>query len=124
MLKICAVCRVKNYACLAFSTNLVRYIIVWQNPDVKLKDGTKSIPGRMRAGRSRAQIQPGKAEMWNGSGDGEAGRYSCACGCSVHSAAESAKDSVCFFTISGLATRLFATVRKTESCSVDIIIKG
>ena len=43
MLKICAVCRVKNYACLAFSTNLVRYIIVWQNPDVKLKDGTKSI---------------------------------------------------------------------------------
>ena len=97
MLKICAVCRVKNYACLAFSTNLVRYIIVWQNPDVKLKDGTKSIPGRMRAGRSRAQIQPGKVEMWNRSGDGEAGRYSCACGCSVHSAAESAKDSVRFF---------------------------
>ena len=93
---------------------------MWQNPDVKLKDGTKSIPGRMRAGRSRAQIQPGKAEMWNGSGDGEAGRYSCACGCSVHSAAESAKDSVCFFTISGLAARLFATVRKTEGCSVDI----
>ena len=51
------------------------------------------LPGRMRAGRSRTQIQPGKAEMWNGSGDGEAGRYSCACGCSVHSAAESAKDS-------------------------------
>ena len=96
---------------------------MWQNPDVKLKDGTKFIPGRMRAGRSRAQIQPGKAEMWNGSGDGEAGRYSCACGCSVHSAAESAKDSVCFFTISGLAARLFATVRKTEGCSVDIIIK-
>ena len=75
----------------------------------------------MRAGRSRTQIQPGKAEMWNGSGDGEAGRYSCACGCSVHSAAESAKDSVRLFTISGLATRLFATVRKTEGCSVDII---
>ena len=56
---------------------------------------------------------------WNGSGDGEAGRYSCACGCSVHSAAESAKDSVRFFTISGLAARLFATVRKTEGCSVD-----
>ena len=93
---------------------------MWQNPDVKLKDGTKSIPGRMRAGRSRAQIQPGKVEMWNRSGDGEAGRYSCACGCSVHSAAESAKDSVCFFTISGLAARLFATVRKTEGCSVDI----
>ena len=54
------------------------------------------LPGRMRAGRSRAQIQPGKAEMWNGSGDGEAGRYSCACGCPVHSAAESAKDSACF----------------------------
>ena len=78
------------------------------------------LPGRMRAGRSRAQIQPGKAEMWNGSGDGEAGRYSCACGCSVHSAAESAKDSVRFFTISGLAARLFATVRKTVGCSVDI----
>ena len=78
----------------------------------------------MRAGRSSAQIQPGKAEMWNGSGDGEAGRNSCACGCSVHSAAESAKDSVCFFTISGLAARLFATARKTEGCSVDIIIKG
>ena len=69
---------------------------MWQNPDVKLKEGTKSIPGRMRAGRSRAQIQPGKAEMWNGSGDSEAGRYSCACGCSVHSAAESAKDSARF----------------------------
>ena len=80
------------------------------------------LPGRMRAGRSRAQIQPGKAEMWNGSGDGEAGRYSCACGCSVHSAAESAKDSVRFFTISGLAARLFATARKTEGCSVDISI--
>ena len=78
------------------------------------------LPGRMRAGRSRAQIQPGKAEMWNGSGDGEAGRYSCACGCSVHSAAESAKDSVRLFTISGLAARLFATVRKTVGCSVDI----
>ena len=78
------------------------------------------LPGRMRAGRSRTQIQPGKAEMWNGSGDGEAGRYSCACGCSVHSAAESAKDSVRFFTISGLAARLFATVRKTVGCSVDI----
>ena len=60
--------------------------------------------------------------MWNGSGDGEAGRNSCACGCSVHSAAESAKDSVRLFTISGLATRLFATVRKTEGCSVDINI--
>ena len=77
----------------------------------------------MRAGRSRAQIQPGKAEMWNGSGDGEAGRNSCACGCSVHSAAESAKDSVRFFTISGLAARLFATVRRTEGCSVDITYK-
>lgn len=32
----------KNFACFAFSANLVRYIIVWQNPDVKLKDGTKS----------------------------------------------------------------------------------
>ena len=60
--------------------------------------------------------------MWNGSGDGEAGRYSCACGCSVHSAAESTKDSVRFFTISELAARLFATVRKTEGCSVDISI--
>ena len=60
--------------------------------------------------------------MWNGSGDSEAGSYSCACGCSVHSAAESAKDSVRFFTISGLAARLFATVRKTEGCSVDISI--
>ena len=92
-----------------------------------LRRGTgqgSGLPGRMRAGRSRAQIQPGKAEMWNGSGDGEAGRYSCACGCSAHSAAESAKDSVWFFTISGLAARLFATVRKTEGCSVDIIIKG
>ena len=78
------------------------------------------LPGQMRAGRSRAQIQPGKAEMWNGSGDGEAGRYSCACGCSVHSAAESAKDSVRLFTISGLATRFFATVRKTGGCSVNI----
>jgi len=61
--------------------------------------------------------------MWSGSGDGEAGRYSCACGCSVHSAAESAKDSVRFFTISGLAARLFATVRRTEGCSVDITYK-
>ena len=60
--------------------------------------------------------------MWNGSGDGEAGRYSCACGCSVHSATESAKDSVRFFTISGLAARLFATARKTEGCSVDITL--
>lgn len=60
--------------------------------------------------------------MWNGPGDGEAGRYSCACGCSAHSAAESAKDSVCFFTISGLAARFFATVRKTEGCSVDITL--
>ena len=77
----------------------------------------------MRAGRSRTQIQPGKVEMWKGSGDGEAGRYSCACGCSVHSAAESAKDSVRFFTISGLAARLFATVRRTEGCSVDITYK-
>ena len=50
----------------------------------------------MRAGRSRAQIQPGKAEMWNGSGDGEVGRYGCACDCSVHSVAESKKDSVRF----------------------------
>lgn len=33
----------KNFVCFVFSTNLVRYIIVWQNPDVKLKDGTKSI---------------------------------------------------------------------------------
>ena len=68
----------------------------------------------MRAGRSRAQIHPGKAKMWNGSGDGEAGRYSCACGRSVHSAR--------FFTISGLTARLFATVRKTEGCSVDITL--
>ena len=75
----------------------------------------------MRAGRSRTQIQPGKGEMWNGSGDGEAGRYSCARDCAVHSATESAKDSVRFFTISGLATRLFATARKTEGCSVDIM---
>ena len=74
----------------------------------------------MRAGRSRTQIQLGKAEMWNGSGDSEAGRYSCACGCPVHFAAESAKDSVRLFTILGLATRLFATVRKTEGWSVDI----
>ena len=90
-----------------------------------LRRGTEQgsgLPGRMRAGRSRAQIQPGKAEMWNGSGDGEAGRNSCACGCSVHSAAESAKDSARFFTISGLTARLFATVRKTEGCSVDITL--
>ena len=33
------------------------------------------------------------------------------------------KIQVRFFTISGLAARLFATVRKTEGCSVDIIIK-
>lgn len=33
----------KNFVCFVFSTNLVMYIIVWQNPDVKLKDGTKSI---------------------------------------------------------------------------------
>ena len=58
--------------------------------------------------------------MWNGSGDGEAGRYSCACGCPVHFAAESAKDSVRLFAILGLTTRLFATVRKTEGWSVDI----
>ena len=88
---------------------------MWQNPDVKLKDGTKSIPGRMRAGRSRAQIQPGKAEMWNGPGDGEAGGYSCACGCPVHSAAESAKDSVRFFTISGLAARLLQPCEKLRA---------
>ena len=58
--------------------------------------------------------------MWNGSGDGEVGRYGCACDCSVHSVAESKKDSVRFFTISGLAARLLATVRKIEGCSVDI----
>lgn len=75
----------------------------------------------MRTGRSRTQIQPGKAEMWNGTGDGEAGRYSCACGRPVHSAAESAKDSVRFVAISGLDARFPATMGKVAGYSVDII---
>ena len=74
----------------------------------------------MRAGRSRAQIQPGKAEMWNGSGDGEAGRYSCACGCSVHSAAESAYDSVRLFAVSRLVSWLSAAMQNVDGYSVDI----
>lgn len=47
------------------------------------------LPGRVRTGRGRTQIQFGKTEVWNGSGDSEAGRNGCACGCPVHFVAES-----------------------------------
>ena len=74
----------------------------------------------MRTGRGRTQIQFGKTEVWNGAGNSEAGRNGCACGCPVHSAAESAKDSVRFFAISGLDPRFPATMRKVDGYSVDI----
>ena len=41
--------------------------------------------------------------MRNGPGDREAGRYSCPCGCPVHSAAESEEDSVCHFAVLEMA---------------------
>ena len=64
--------------------------------------------------------------MWNGTGDSEAGRNSCACGCLVHSAAESAYDSVRLFAVFGLAAWFSDAVRKFDGYSVDInyIIKN
>lgn len=59
--------------------------------------------------------------MWNGTGDSEAGRNSCACGCLVHSAAESAYDSVRLFAVFGLAAWFSDAVRKFDGYSVDII---
>lgn len=67
-----------------------------------------------------AQIQSGETEMWNGTGNGEVGTDGCACGCTVHSAAESEKDLVRFFAVFGLATRFSATPQKTDGYSVDI----
>ena len=58
--------------------------------------------------------------MWNGTGDSEAGRNSCACGCFVNSAAESAYDSVRLFAVFGLAAWFSDAVRKFDGYSVDI----
>ena len=58
--------------------------------------------------------------MWSGTGDSEAGRNSCACGCLVHSATESAYDSVRLFAVFGLADWFSDAVRKFNGYSVDI----
>lgn len=59
---------------------------------------------------SGTQIQPGKAEMRNGIGDGEAGRDSCACGCHVNPGTESEEDSIFFLCIAGVAAWMGAWV--------------
>ena len=66
------------------------------------KDSLRDKAQDYRTGRGGTQIQPGKAKMRTGHGDCEAGRYSFACGCPVHSATESEKDSVCHFAVLGM----------------------
>ena len=58
--------------------------------------------------------------MWNGTGDSEAGRNSCACGCLVHSAAEFAYDSARLFAVSRLVSWLSAAMQNVDGYSVDI----
>ena len=80
----------------------------------------------MRTGGSGAQVQSGQAQMWHGTGHGQATGYRYPCHCHVRAGAESPQDSVRSFAARSFAAAYvfggcFCATGKRCNCSGDII---